>query len=215
MGEVTASERLVALGELRPLLGSLGALARHALGDAIGALEAELREDVAELRRLHEASSTDAVRDLIQGQVSAIEEGLSGPSSDGAAADDEGEGASAVPPAKKPAPPPPPAAAKKEWPVKEAPQAAKATAAPSAAAKKPSTDTPEGGFDPLEWPVVTNSLEPEYLQYAHGPLRAVPRCPFGSKAARTLIEQRKPVILTEVPTAPPISHHIPLASRHG
>lgn len=61
-------------------------------------------------------------------------------------------------------------------------------------------DEPPGGLDPDGWPLASDAgLPADAWRSAHAPIRAVPRCPYGSKAARTLMEHRKPVILTGAP----------------
>jgi len=60
---------------------------------------------------------------------------------------------------------------------------------------------PPGGFDPEGWPVAERAALPDGCWVPApgapgGPLRAIPRCHVDSKAARTLMEQRKPVVLT-------------------
>ena len=69
-------------------------------------------------------------------------------------------------------------------------------------------DSPPGGLDLHAWPLATDTdLPPECWRATQTqPMRQVPRCPYGSKAARTLLEQRKPVILT---------HRQPAASAAG
>ena len=204
MSAPTASANIAALAELRPLLPPLGRVARAALARTIEGIEAELKEDIVELRQLVALSETQTVGDALREQVAAIEAALASTAAEpasGASVSGKGGGtAAAVQPPPKPAPAP----AQKSAP---APPAPAATAAPSGpppldtrprAPPAPTLDAPRGGFDPHAWPEVTSTehLLDDCFRSAHEPMREVPRCPFGSKAAKALMEQRKPVILT-------------------
>ena len=198
-----SAEGLLSLRELRPLLTTLRQpLSRKLVGDAVKSIEAELRHDLAELQQLLAQSRTDVSAKLLRGPIEEIERALGmgravaavDVADAGSAADDEYEGeaaekaqderrkkkaeamASAKPPAKPPAKPAPSA--------KPIP--------PKAMAEPP------GGLDPHSWPIAEEEgLPEECWRSAHVPIRSIPRCPYGSKAARTLMEQRKPVILTQ------------------
>ena len=61
-------------------------------------------------------------------------------------------------------------------------------------------DVPPGGWDPDGWPLASSDALPAACwRSSHVPIRQIPRCPFGSKAAATLLEERKPVVLTHAP----------------
>ena len=184
----TAPEAIAALAELRPLLRALGPVARNALNEAITGIELQLKADADELRQLLSLSETEEMRHALGEQLSAIEVALS------------------PPPAALTPPPPAPAPASKP-PPKPSPTPKPSTAAtvPPLDTRKrpppaPALDTPPGGFDPHAWPEVPSAAEhlpADCFRSVHcAPMRSVPRCPFGSKAARALLEQRKPVILT-------------------
>ena len=202
---LTAAARLPALAELRALLPSVNQPHNHRLlVDAISTHEAELRLDAAELQSLLTQSTTQEVSALLQQQLAAINSAL-------ATAD-----AATHVPAPLPAPIDVSEAdgkgtsisqdvtGKKKQPVTAAPPAP----APAAATKPPAgtkpldtaVDAPSAALDPNSWPIASDtSLPAEAWRSAHLPIRAVPRCPYGSKAARTLMEQRKPVVLTDAP----------------
>ena len=191
----TASDRIDALKELRPLLATLKSkFSRHALSTTVAALEEELRKDAAELRALSAEASTDEVKSLLSRQEAMIETALSR-KEDVVGVEEPAAKAEKKQPDKKPQPapsPPPPKPA----------AAAKPTMPPLVTTPKiPSMDSPPGGLDPHAWPLATDTdLPPECWRATQTqPMRQVPRCPYGSKAARTLLEQRKPVILTHSP----------------
>jgi hypoxia-inducible factor 1-alpha inhibitor (HIF hydroxylase) len=215
MAAQTADERILALNELRPLLASLAPAARGALQQTVDSLEAELRDDAAELRRLSSLASTDQVRQLIRGQLRAIENALGGDTgmdNDGDVADDEGTAEVEA------APPPPPAtraeggaastSASRPPPSASVPFPAPKGSTPAtkkrSCSKPPKMEEPPGGLDPANWPELKRGDLPEHcFQFPHGPHREVPRCPWQSRAAWQLMEQRKPVILTHCPIAWP------------
>jgi hypoxia-inducible factor 1-alpha inhibitor (HIF hydroxylase) len=184
----TAPEAIAALAELRPLVRALCPVARNALNEAITGIELQLKADADELRQLLSLSETEEMRHALGEQLSAIEVALS------------------PPPAALTPPPPAPAPASKPPPKPSpAPKPSTAATVPPLDTRKrpppaPALDTPPGGFDPHAWPEVPSAAEhlpADCFRSVHcAPMRSVPRCPFGSKAARALLEQRKPVILT-------------------
>ena len=195
----TASERLEALHELRSLLrkNAKSPATKYFLAQTLDGIEKELQSDLDELRQLQGSAQSDAVQRLLRENADAIESSLT--SSDSAAdADDEDEPSSspnktsvaaAAPALAKPTP-------TKSAPAKPAPATASTVSNPTAT----SATTPPGGFEPAEWPIAsTEGLPADCWRSSHQPLRQVPRCAHGSKAAMALMEQRKPVIITQSP----------------
>ena len=198
----TSAERIEALGELRALLApqsQLGPYSRYLISNTTVALEHELSADVAELRALMESATVDEVKALLTREAKRIEAALS-PSippagsdavDSGAVADDEGEvvvdaGAHAKPLKDKrvPAPTASPSGERKPNPFDAKPT--------------PSAEEPAGGFEPADWPHASQaSLPPDCWRSPFQAVRAVPRCRFDSKAAKRLMAERKPVILTD------------------
>jgi hypoxia-inducible factor 1-alpha inhibitor (HIF hydroxylase) len=194
---ISAEERAQSLRELRPMArGKYSRYTRQLISGVISGIEHDLEEDAAELRKLASLAGTDVVQQLLCKQVESIEAVLrvaSAHADDGAVADDEGDGATAQDEKGAAAPPPE---------QKAPPKAAPTPAAASTASPKPAaTDTPlEAELDPARWPLATDAdLTVECWRSSHEPHRQIPRCKYGSKAARQLMEQRKPVVLTHAP----------------
>ena len=197
-----AADRIRALGELRPLVDKLAApLSRRLLGDALRTLERELRADAAELRSLLAACATEPVRELLRAQLVAIEAVVS--LDDTAAGDDERDAAPApatAPPTSAPEGIALPSKLVTAPAAKPAAPTAKLAAASGGTPKPPPMDAPPGGFEPEQWPAApTDALDAECWRSANEPIRQIPRCPYGSKAAKLLMEQKKPVVLTHAP----------------
>ena len=195
----TAKERIEAIKELRLSGKTLKSpFAKHLLNETIFGVEQELKTDAEELRELVASASTAAIQTLLRENAAAIDTALADET--GAAGDDEGVDAAKAAPSKKNfdgpalAPSAPPlSTTPADKPMKTAYRSSSVKAAPP-------MEKPPGGFDPEGWPVASSDgLPPECWRSSHLPARQVPRCPYYSKAARVLLDQRKPVILTHSP----------------
>lgn len=182
----TASERLEAVTELRMLLNArcCRPFAKHALSDAIAHLEAELLEDRVELQCLLVHSATQIACTELRARLHAIEP------------------CKAVVHTTTPV---------HQFPVRSACAASKLSppkALPSSASTHATLTTKPSlaGFVPEEWPLVAEAEATNLPSLCWRPgtlgelaVRAIPRSPYGSALARTLMKQRKPVILTHAP----------------